>query len=147
MKPGWFILKVSLLLPKMIILFSLSLGQYWVSAMHLHPFYSVTWFFEKSYLPVIFIDALFLFLRWPTSFLLCSLAPLFITSEKKKMVFLKFSTQALFTFHYPVSFAGFLRCTWRKRIDKNPRQRSANLLTCDCDISLDIKNSKVFWHV
>lgn len=76
------------------------------------------------------------------SFMFC-LAPLFITSGKK-MVFLKFSTQTLFTFRYSVSFAGFLRYTWRKQTDKNTRQRIANLLNCDSDISLDIKILRYF---
>lgn len=145
MMPGWFILKVSLLLPNMIILFSVSLEQYWGSTVHLHPFYFVTCFFFWKILPSSYLcwcSVPFSQMTHIVSFMFC-LAPLFITSGKK-MIFLKFSTQALFTFRYSVSFAGFLRCTWRKQTDKNTRQRIANLLNCDSDISLDIKIIRYF---
>ena len=151
MMPGWFILKVSLLLPNMIILFSVSLEQYWISTMHLHPFYS-DMFFVFSFLFFLRNLAFQLSLLMLCSFFSDDphhfLYVLFSTSlhyfREKKMVFLKFSTQALFTFPYSVSFAGFLRCTWRKQTDKNTRQRIANLLNCDSDISLYIKILRYF---
>lgn len=140
MKSTWSILKISLLLPKTILLFSLSLGPYWLSAMHLRPSYSVTCFLRNLAFQSSTLMPYSFFSDDPHDFLYV----LFSTSLHyfRQMVFIKFSAQALLTSHYSLSFSGFLR---KKKTDKESKKiESANLLTCDSDISLDIKKSRVF---
>lgn len=98
---------------KMVPLFTLPLGQNFLSSMHLPPSCSVTCFLRNLAFYSSVLVPCFFFLDNLHNFL----CVLFNTSFNyfRQIVFTKFTAQALLTAYRPPSFLGYLRCNGKKK--------------------------------